>query len=277
MSGEARSVGRFLRARRDALQPEDVGLRRDAGRRVPGLRREEVAALAGVSLEYYLRLEQGRDHQPSTQVLAALARALRLDAAEREYLSRLVTGFLAVPAPREASVVVGERLTSLVDRFSHTPTFVSNAVQDVVISNPLARALGEALQPGRNLLLELFDPEVKRTTPGWDETARRAVATLRLFADHGSSRLQEVVGTLSVRDEDFRRWWAGHEVATTPLLGRFSATVDGFGQVDLDYDNLAVPEHPGYVVTILRARAGTVAERALEALTARVERSPQLL
>ncbi|WP_432544387.1 helix-turn-helix transcriptional regulator [Kineococcus sp. SYSU DK002] len=277
MSPGAQGMGRFLRARRDALQPEDVGLPREPGRRVPGLRREEVAALAGVSLEYYLRLEQGRDHQPSTQVVAALARALRLDPAGREYLSRLMTGFLAVPSATDETVVVNERLTSLVDRFGHAPTFIANAVRDVLSSNPMARALSSALEPGRNLLLELFAPHVKLTTPGWEQVARRAVANLRLVGDHDSARLQQVVGTLAVRDEDFRRWWARHEVATTSLLGSFSATVDGFGRIDLDYDNLAVPGHPGCVMTILRPRAGTVAEEALEVLAARVHGSPQLL
>ncbi|WP_432570740.1 helix-turn-helix domain-containing protein [Kineococcus sp. SYSU DK005] len=277
MSTGARGIGHFLRARRDALQPEDVGLVREPGRRVPGLRREEVADLAGISAEYYLRLEQGRDHQPSGQVVAALARALRLDGAGREYLSRLITGFLSVPAAAGDTAGLGDHLAALVDRLGAAPAFVTDANKDVVISNPLARALGgHALEPGQNLLLELFAPQVKLTTPQWEQVARRAVATLRLFGDPDSARLQQVVGTLAVRDEDFRRWWAAYEVAATALRGSFSCTVDGFGRLELTYENLAVPGHPGHVVTLLRAQPGTAAHSALQVLSAR-RRAPQLL
>ncbi len=244
-------IGDFLRARRGALQPEDVGLVREPGRRVPGLRREEVADLAGISAEYYLRLEQGRDHCPSPQVMAAIARALRLDAAARGYLSRLITDFLRRDESRtEGSVDPG--LALLVDRLVDVPAFIADANRDVVASNALARTVsGGVLAPGRNLLLHAFDPRVKTPTPEWERSARRAVAALRWSSDPDDPRLQEVIGTLAVRDDDFRRWWSAHEVAVTGVVDLASIVLARPPGTRVDCQEFSVPEHPGHVLAIV--------------------------
>ena len=256
-------VGEFLRARRDALQPEDVGLRREPGRRVPGLRREEVAQLADISPEYYLRLERGRDHQPSEQVLAALSRALLLDAGASDYLHRLAHPFRrrsAVPGPRRAP---DEDLDAVVGAVRGTPAIVADANKDVVASNELARSMAAGrLDPGRNLVLDVFEPRVKVCLPDWEALARRMVAALRLSADPRDARLQQVVGRLSVRDEDFRRWWVAHEVLA-PTSGTLPMTVDGVGVVRMHWRDLIVPGRDGHVLTMFTP-ADEDAEQALD-------------
>ncbi|WP_432512503.1 helix-turn-helix domain-containing protein [Kineococcus sp. SYSU DK001] len=262
MGSHGNDLGRFLRARRDALQPEDVGLRREPGRRVPGLRREEVARLADISSEYYLRLEQGHDHQPSGQVLTALSRALRLDEAGADYLYRLAHPFrrpAVVPRPRAP---LGEDLEPIVSAVRGAPAILVDATKDVVASNRLARSVAAWLRPGRNIVLDTFDPLVKSTMPGWEAHARSVVASLRLTADVRDVRLQEIVGTLSVRDEDFRRWWSTHEVHAD-RRGTLPVHVDGAGVVTLRWQEFSLPDQPGYALIVL-GPADAEAERALD-------------
>ncbi|NYD23655.1 helix-turn-helix domain-containing protein [Kineococcus aurantiacus] len=265
-------VGDFLRARRDALRPEDVGLPREPGRRVPGLRREEVAQLAGISPEYYLRLEQGRDHQPSGQVLAALARALQLDVAGAQYLHRLVHPFQrrAVPAPRRGPARERD-LVAVVAGFRN-PAVALDRAKDVVAVNELAGAMApEHHRPGRNVVLDTFDPQVKATTPGWAEHARRVVASLRLTADLDDPRLQEVVGRLSLQDDDFHRWWTSHEVSAR-TRGTLPLTLPGLGVVDMGWQDLELADHPGCVVTMFTP-VDQAGEDGLDALRARAGRA----
>ncbi|WP_432540663.1 helix-turn-helix domain-containing protein [Kineococcus sp. SYSU DK002] len=263
MGNHDSDLGKFLRARRDALQPEDVGLRREPGRRVPGLRREEVARLADISSEYYLRLEQGHDHQPSGQVLAALSRALRLDAAGAEYLYGLVHPFrrqALVPRPRACP---GEDLESVVAAVRGAPAILVDSTKDVVASNRLARSMVQGwFRPGRNIVLNTFDPLVKSSMPGWPAHARSVVASLRLTADVRDTRLQEIVGTLSVRDEDFRRWWSTHEVDAA-RRGAVPVAVDGAGVVTMRWQELSLPDRPGYALIVFTP-ADAEAERALD-------------
>src|ERR1700758_548831 len=147
----SRGLAGFLRARRELLKPDDVGLQGGERRRVEGLRREEVAMLAGISAEYYLRLEQGRDHQPSDQVLDGLARALQLDEDATTYLREL-----ARPTPRRRRDSVSERfdpaMQTLIDSWPLTPTFVVNRNMTILASNRVARALSHFFTPGENLL-----------------------------------------------------------------------------------------------------------------------------
>ncbi|NAZ84877.1 MmyB family transcriptional regulator [Kineococcus indalonis] len=267
-------IGAFLRARRDALQPEDVGLAREPGRRVPGLRREEVARLARISPEYYLRLEQGRDHLPSEQVLAALAGALRLDAAGREYLLGLALPSLRPRPGAGGPAPVDPALVAVVEHLGGVAAFVADANKDVVAANALARAAGSgAWAPGRNLVLDAFAPRVKACLPGWERLARRMVAALRLSGDPVDPRLQEVVGTLSVRDEDFRRWWAAHEVEAV-TSGRVHCHLrEGAGPVELRWQDLDVPGRTGHVLTVVHADPGSPGEAALAALAVLAERA----
>jgi transcriptional regulator with XRE-family HTH domain len=272
VGAEAARLGAYLRGRRDALQPEDVGLPREPRRRVPGLRREEVAQLAGISPEYYLRLEQGRDHQPSPQVLDALAKALQLDDQGRTYLLRLAQ---STPPPHEApeqDTPMEADLLNLVQRLRTVPAYISDPNRDIVVSNKIAQAMGSgAWMPGRNTILESFAPRVKSAMPGWEEFARNVVAGLRATADPADPRLQEIVGTLSVRDEHFRRWWAEHHVALT-IAGRVPFYFEGFGVGEMRWQNLEVPGRPGYVLTIWHADPGTLADAALADLVTRLTR-----
>ena len=274
MSNGPAPIGDFLRSRRDALQPEDVGLVREAGRRVPGLRREEVAALAGISPEYYLRLEQGRDHQPSQQVLSALARALRLDENQGRYLLRLLFPPLRPPRPTGGPGPVDPDLLAAMDGLSHGPVVLLDPNKDVIAVNAAARAAQhDAWRCGSNLVLHTFAPEVKLTLPGWAAHARGLVAALRLTADLDDPRLQEVVGTLSVRDPDFRTWWASHELPSS-ASGRVPCPVRGWGTVELRWQDLAVPHRPGHLLRFFHADAGSAGEAALRALTAGAEAGP---
>ncbi|MFE0098847.1 helix-turn-helix transcriptional regulator [Streptomyces sp. NPDC059009] len=213
----------FLRSRRARLRPEDLGVRPFGGRRrVPGLRREELADLAGVSVDYYVRLEQGRTHNVSDSVLDAVARALRLDEAERAHLGHLTRALRhpastpPVPQPVRTGVQV------LLAALGEVPAYVLGHRLDILASNRPARALFtdfDALPPGqRNAAwLHFLDPAVRGLYPdreAWEETARGTVAALRLDLGRHScdDRLCELLGELSVRSEDFRALWAEHHV-----------------------------------------------------------------
>jgi transcriptional regulator with XRE-family HTH domain len=174
----ANALGDYLRARREQLRPDDVGLLPGARRRVPGLRREEVATLAGISSAYYLRLEQGRDTHPSGQVVEALAQALRLDRKATEYLQQLArsTG----SRPRQSTVqTVTQRLRQLIDQIPF-PAMVCNRYLDVLAANAYARALTPGATPGRNRMCSVFlDPAARERFVNWDELTDIAVCEFR--------------------------------------------------------------------------------------------------
>ncbi len=215
-NGELRE---FLRTRRARVQPGDVGIETVGQRRGPGLRREEVAMLAGVSLDYYARLEQGRDLQPSDQVLDAVARALRLAEVERRYLHNLVRSTVAatVPdAPRLAPLDAGMRL--LLDSLE-IPAIIIDVRGDVHAMNRLGRALLDGLEPlpspaashPRWLFLE---PATRELLVDWEMIARVSVGVLRDAAGRypRDKPLQALIGELSVASPEFRSWWAEHDV-----------------------------------------------------------------
>jgi hypothetical protein len=212
MNGELRE---FLRTRRARVQPEDVGLEGGGGaRRVPGLRREEVALLAGVSLDYYARLEQGRDLQPSDQVLDAIARALRLAEVERRYLHNLVRSTLAVAAPAGDVAVpppdAGARL--LLDTID-MPGLIVDFRGDVLAINRAGRALMVGLRASHPRWVFL-DPAARALFADWETIARSSVAVLREAAGrHPRDRaLHALIGELSVGSVAFATWWAEHDV-----------------------------------------------------------------
>ncbi|SDQ31055.1 Helix-turn-helix domain-containing protein [Curtobacterium sp. UNCCL20] len=264
-------LGEYLRARRALVQPHDVGIVSLTPRRVIGLRRDEVARRAGISQEYYLRLEQGRDRQPSDQVLHALGRALCLDAAGVEHMGRLVrvqTGGAGPAAVGVATPASMRTLAGLLDQWTGTPAYVMDTNQDVLVVNPLARAMtGGALRPGVNLALAVFSPAGRALARGWAEAAARTVATLRYGSDPRDRRLQEIVGTLSVRDEDFRRLWARHD-ARPYTNGPVEQDVHGHGRVTLTCQTLEVPGPRRNVLVAFHAPAGSDGARALAALRA---------
>lgn len=260
-------LGDYLRARRDLVRPEDMGLPAGTRRRVHGLHREEVALLAGISCEYYLRLEQGRDQHPSRQVRDALARALMLDDDATAHLHAL-----AGPAPRRRGGRPAERVPEGVRQLvmSHTdlPAFVHGRYLDVLIANPQAAALSPGYRTGVNLLRAAFlDPEVRALHEDWPEICEGAVAAVRAMAgpDTDDPRLTGLVGELAVRSEEFRRLWARQDVGPrTSGVSRIKHP--HVGLLELHYQTLAVTGTDGQVLVIHHARPGSGTAEALTLL-----------
>ncbi|MFJ9038145.1 helix-turn-helix domain-containing protein [Streptomyces sp. NPDC102406] len=206
-------LGSYLRARRELVSPAQAGLPSGGRRRVPGLRREEVALLAGISPDYYLRLERGRDKNPSSQVLASLARVLGLDDVERTYLLGLAAARPRAPRrmrPEHVPARVHELLAHL-----QIPAFVEGRAFDVLASNPMALALSPRLRPGENRLRSLLlDPEEQAFHQDWERATADFVAALRTTVgdDTDDPRFVELVGELALSSGRFRTLWARHDV-----------------------------------------------------------------
>jgi transcriptional regulator with XRE-family HTH domain len=263
------AVGEYLRARRALLAPEDVGFIHDRNRKVSGLRREEVAVLAGISPEYYLRLEQGRDHQPSDQVVSALARALQLGEYGEAYLQRLVRPGNR-PSVEHLARGHRERLEEILTQWRDVPAFIADANLDVVASNSVAEQLGEhVFSPGSNRLLSMFELDAARTlVPEWELRARELVGALRMGGDPDDPRFQEIVGGLSLRSNDFRRIWNRQDVHVF-VEGDCDLLVPPFGMVCFGWRNFAIAGFPGHVLTTFFAHPGSPAVPVLAYLAAR--------
>ena len=210
----------FLRRHRESLQPGDVGLPAGARRRTPGLRREDVAALAAMSTDYYTRLEQQRGPQPSEQMLAALARALRLTGDERDYLFR-IAGHTA-PAPITAATHVAPALLRVLDRLSDTPALIISALGETLVQNQLAAALfgdkSRLTGLARSEIYRWFtDPAERERYPQPDHPRQSRAHVANLRAAHGSmgprSRAGELVRALQKASQEFSLLWEQHEVA----------------------------------------------------------------
>jgi transcriptional regulator with XRE-family HTH domain len=211
---DTNQLGAYLRARRELIGPEAVGLRQTGLRRVPGLRREEVAMLAGISADYYLRLEQGRDRNPSVQVLEALAQVLQLDATGTEYLLHLAAAQPRRRRHRPRRETVPEGISSLLTTIA-LPAFVESRCFDVLAANPMAAALSPRLVAGGNRLRDVFlDPAERALYPDWPRTAAGLVAGFRssVGTDTDDPRFIELVGELSLASETFGELWARHDV-----------------------------------------------------------------
>lgn len=263
------AVGEYLRARRALVAPESVGFVADRARKVDGLRREEVAVLAGISPEYYLRLEQGRDHQPSDQVLRALAGALQLDQHGVAYLERLVHPPTA-DRPAPVAPDAGERLGDLLAQWRDVPAVVFDANLDVVASNSVADELGQpAFGVGSNRLVSMFeDPDARSWADDWETRARELVGAFRLGGDPDDRRFREVVGDLSLRSEDFRRIWRRQDVGVL-VDGCVDLAVPPFGRVPFAWHDFAVAGFPGHTLTTLHPVPGTSAPAVLAYCAAR--------
>ncbi|WP_432947432.1 helix-turn-helix domain-containing protein [Kribbella sp. CA-253562] len=207
MSGD-NLLGDFLKARRGRIRWDEAGLTSYGRRRVPGLRRDELAQLAGVSQHYLTRLEQGKDRNPSHQVLQALATALRLDQHETAHLFALA----APPAPSTGDADVSDEVQQLLDAWSQTPAYVRNRRFDVLAANKLAMALSPLYTPGRNLVQGMFlDTGVRSLFPDWADIAEQTAAALRAEADPRDPAVGEIVASV-LADDHFRRVWEGHDV-----------------------------------------------------------------
>ncbi|MFF8865054.1 helix-turn-helix domain-containing protein [Streptomyces sp. NPDC015139] len=263
------ALGEFLRARRALVRPEDVGLPGGGLRRVPGLRREEVAMLSGISSDYYLRLEQGRDRNPSVQVLEAVARVLRLDADATAHLVGLARERPASAArPGRRTPRVPASLLQLIDGWPRTPAYLQNRYTDCLAANALATAITPNYRPGVNLLRAVFlDPAERALRRDWEDLTAEGVAALRsgAGADADDPRLRDLVGELSLRSERFRVLWARHEVR--PRRGRVSRlTHPQVGDLDLHSDKLSVEGADGLTLVVFHAEPGSRSAELLDIL-----------
>ncbi|TWV53763.1 helix-turn-helix transcriptional regulator [Streptomyces misionensis] len=258
-------LSEFLRARRARVRPEDHGMPCGA-RRTPGLRREEVAVLAGVSTDYYVRLEQGRERNPSPQVLRGLAAALLLTDEEAAYL-RATVDPPQLPRPRPAREYAGPQLLSLLDAWTDTPALVYGRYLDLLAVNPLGDALFSWLGGRTSLITAMFlNPAARDFYRDWAVVAQGCVAALRAANPAADDRrLRELVGELSVRSPDFARMWERHDVgAKTASAKRFRHPL--VGDLTLDFETFSVNSAPGQHLVVYRAEPGSAAAQSLTLL-----------
>jgi transcriptional regulator with XRE-family HTH domain len=266
-------IGEYLRARRELVRPEDVELPGTGSRRrVHGLRREEVALLAGVSADYYVRLEQGRDQHPSAQVLDALAQALQLDDDATAHLHRLA----APPRRRRRKSPPPEKVPAgilqLISTWSLTPAYVYDRYMDVLAANPLSTAVAPYHAPGQNLVRAAFlDERVRDMYDSWERVTETTVAGLRALVgpDVDDPRLNELVGELSVRSERFRQLWARHDVRPK-RSGKSVLQHPQVGPLELSYEKLPIPDTNCLTLVIHHAEPGSPSAQALVLLAAMI-------
>jgi len=260
------TLGEYLRARRELVDPADVGLRVAGVRRTPGLRREEVATLAGISADYYLRLEQGRDRNPSPQVLEALARVFGPDANATRYLLGLSTARPARPKrPRREVVPTGIR--QLLDVLG-LPAFVESRRFDILAANRLATVLLPGVRPGENRLRAMFlDHGERDLYPDWEQAIGGMVAAFRasIGTDVDDPRTAQLVGELSLASERFRQLWARHDVK--PLAGAATRIRHPqVGLLELRREKLPIADSDGQILVIYHAEPGSESARSLALL-----------
>jgi transcriptional regulator with XRE-family HTH domain len=271
-----REIQEFLTSRRGRITPEEAGVRTfgTGPRRVPGLRREEVASLAGVSIAYYTKLERGDASGASDSVLDALSRALQLDDAERSHLFDLVRAQQPVSRPRRhrsATQTIPPRVQRLLDRID-APAYVRNGRMDVLAMNKLYEALFSEMlvdprRPANSARFCFLDARATTFFVDWEQTADNSVAILRAEAgrtphDQG---LTNLIGELSTRSEDFRVRWARHDVATHDTgLKRLRHPL--VGHLELTYEGMTLAADPDLVMFAFTAEVGSRSEAALNLL-----------
>ncbi|MEV4573932.1 helix-turn-helix transcriptional regulator [Nonomuraea jabiensis] len=272
-------VREFLTSRRAKITPEQAGLPPGSRRRVPGLRRSEVAALADMSVEYYAKLERGNLAGVSPSVLEALARALRFDDAERAHLLNLAQaadGTDALTRPRRRRTKDQWKphpsLQWTLDAITAGPAFVRNGRMDILAVNQLGRAFFSDVyaSPGNQANLARFnflDPASRRFYPGWDQAADVSVAILRTEAGRNphDKDLHDLVGELSTRSDEFRTRWGAHNVRTHGT-GTKRFHHQAVGDLTLAYEGLEMAAEPGLTLTIYTAEPGSPSEEGLRLL-----------
>ncbi|MCW4457504.1 helix-turn-helix transcriptional regulator [Microbacterium sp. MPKO10] len=257
MNGESqKALGAFLRARRELVTPEQVGIPKWGGRRVPGLRREEVALLAGISADYYLRLERGRDRNPSAQVLHSIARVLQLD---DEHIAHLFS--LVADAPRQQlppAETPPSGALKLLGALTQ-PAFIENRSFDVLASNPLMRVVDPRLTVGRNQLRDLFlDPASQALYPEWENVTECLVSNLRqaVGREVDDPHVAALTTKLSDSSSRFRQLWARHEVR-----GQSSSTLllnhPQVGDLSLNRERLSINGAPGLMLVVFHPDAAS--------------------
>ena len=271
-------VREFLMSRRAKITPETAGLPAGGNRRVPGLRRSEVATLAGVSVEYYSRLERGTIAGASSSVLESLARALQLDDTERAHLLDLARAADGIPAsgrPRRRSAKATasrHSLTWALAAITDAVAFVRDSHQDLLATNALGRAfyspvIGDGGRTPNLARFQFLDPASRDFYPDWELFAEMCVAIMRAEAgrDPHDKALQDLVGELSTRSDTFRTLWAAHNVRTHGTgTKRFHHPV--VGELTLAYEELAVTADPGTILMIYTAEPGSPSAERLRLL-----------
>ncbi|ACU70890.1 transcriptional regulator, XRE family [Catenulispora acidiphila DSM 44928] len=266
-------LGDFLRSRRAAVDPLAAGMPDDGRlRRVPGLRREELAMLAHVSVDYIVRLEQGRTTRVSRTVLDALADALQLAPDERAYLFTVADVTHSAPTRRPSQSEAAPRLHRLLDTMTDIPAIVVNHRMDVLAWNRGAAGLltdFSALPPAhRNMIrLTFLDESFRTLYADWPRAGKNCVATLRMEAGSrpNDPALNALVGELSVRDQNFRTWWATHQVrGPSELVKTYNHPL--VGTMHLDVQQFSVDTHPDQKLIAFTAEPGSESEKALQFL-----------
>jgi transcriptional regulator with XRE-family HTH domain len=266
-------IREFLASRRARITPAQAGLPAYGGnRRVQGLRREEVALLAGVSIDYYVRMERGNLSGASDSVLDGLARALQLDEAEREHLIDLARASDRPPARRRHAKGVTASVQQVIDAITEAPAWVRNARHDLLAANRLARALyapvlADPRRPANTARFTYLDPASREFFTDWERAADDIAAMLRSEAGRNpyDKQLVELIGELSTRSEDFRTRWAAHNV-------RFHRT--GYkklhhpvvGDLELNFEAMELPSTPGLTMLVYTAAAGSPSADGLKLL-----------
>jgi transcriptional regulator with XRE-family HTH domain len=268
----------FLMSRRAKLTPKDLGLPGGENRRVAGLRRTEVAMVAGISVEYYSKLERGQIAGASASVLDAVARALRLDDSERAHLFDLARAADGIPLSgrqrRRPSKQAAARqsLTWTLEAITDGIAFVRNPRQDLLATNTLGRAfyspvIGDGGRTPNLARFQFLDPTSRDFYPDWDLFAEMCVAIMRAEAgrDPHDRGLQDLVGELSTRSDTFRRLWAAHDVRTHGTgTKRFQHPV--VGELSLAYEELAITAEPGLILMVYTAEPGSPTAERLQLL-----------
>jgi hypothetical protein len=281
-------IREFLASRRARITPEQAGLPAYGGnRRVAGLRREEVALLAGVSVDYYTRLERGSLAGASGSVLDGIARALQLDDAERDHLLDLARSCAPTPARRRRNTESGipASVQQVLDAITDAPAWVRNARHDMLAANRMARALyapmlADPRRPANNARFVYLDPASRTFFTDWDRAADDIAAMLRSEAGRNpyDKKLVELIGELSTRSEDFRARWAAHNVRFH-RTGHKKLHHPVVGDLDLDFEAMELPSRPGLTMLVYTApndspAADSLALLASWAATSEPTRSP---
>jgi transcriptional regulator with XRE-family HTH domain len=277
LRGDLRAqIREFLTSRRAGITPQEAGLPvfGTDRRRVPGLRREEVAMLAGISSEYYVRLERGDATGISEGVVDGIVHALQLDDAERSHLLDLLRAANSNRSPRRRPTVPRVRPTvqRIMDSMVGTPAFVLNGRLDVLASNELGRALyapiyDEVTDPPNNARFIFLNPRATQFWRDWDKAANDTVAMLRTEAgrDPYDRELTDLVGELSTRSDEFRVRWADHNVRLH-VTGRKTIHHPIVGDLDLPFEFLPLPGDPGQSLLTYTAEPASASQEALHLL-----------
>jgi transcriptional regulator with XRE-family HTH domain len=250
-------LGEYLKARRAQISPERAGVPLVGSRRVPGLRREEVADLAGLSVDYYTRLEQGRERHPSASTLNALARTLELGPDAQRYLFAIAAPRPKLPQPRTGEV--GTNLAELLEQWNELPATVTDQVFDVVAANHLSWAVyGGHRHTGNHARLVFLDPDRKAYFREWDKVASGTVAQLRAAAtlDPENVWMANLVGELTAQSPEFKRLWAKADVRER-TSSTFLITHPEVGDLDLLYETFRPNSNPNLLLTVHWPIAGS--------------------